>query len=136
MVKFVQTQMQKMRFTEWIKESPTLERAFNSNITEQFFADLKHRLFGIKPDHVVIYLWGDTGTYKSSVAQEIASMLYPDFCEDNIVFTSRDITEAIKSLHGNNILIRDENPAEFGVGTRRIAHEVSMYTETLRKSKK
>ena len=131
---FQRTSLQILRVKEMVKQDPSFKRVFTRNITESFFSDLSQRIHGDKPDHFILYLWGQTGTFKSSVAQSIATQFYKTFSEENIVFDNRSILDIMPSLGNKSIVIRDESPKEFGMGTMRINSEVATYTETLRKA--
>jgi hypothetical protein len=132
---FEHTELQKDRFKEWIQAEPSFRRVFTRNITDKFNDELRHRIEGKRPDHVILMLYGETGTFKSSVAQEIArNQLDKHFNLDKIVFRNREIIDTIPTLTKKSCLIRDENPIEMGMGTGRIASEIDTYVETLRKA--
>lgn len=102
------------------------------NLTKFWFGELQERLNGDLQHHVVLYITGRTGTFKSSVAQEIARTLNPNFQAKDIVFDNQSLLNLAYESKPKDWYIRDESPFEFGVGSWRIEKQVQILAETLR----
>jgi len=114
---------------------PSLENAYNSalNFTIDFWKKLKGKYkFGVE-DHVVIFIYGQQGLGKSSVAIEILEEL-GIFTVDNIGFSNDEVMEAVRLKKASTVIMRDESIDVFGVGSRRMEATIGNTIETCRKA--
>lgn len=110
----------------------------NKDLTKHFFDDLKKRAFGKKHNHFVIEVIGETGSFKSSVSQEIASFFDPDFSiAGNMGFTNTELIEKLRfkadvESKKSQVFVRDETPDSL---LRSDEIEFGQLRETLRESR-
>lgn len=130
---FWHTDLQRAMIQENIENYPSFKKCFITDLTDAFFADLDNRINGNIPQHIVLFIYGMTGTFKSSVAQSIACHFQPDFKASQIVFTDEKLLAMARLSKPKSFFIRDESPKGYGVGSKRIASQVHLLSETLRK---
>lgn len=135
-MQFEHTAMQLLKFREYAKQNPTFKKAFTNDITPAFSEELAYRTNGKKENHIVLFIHGETGTLKSSAAQVLAQKIQPDFRAEQIVFTNPGIRELMPTLGTKTVIIRDESPKDYGIGSGRSAQQVQEYAETLRQEEK
>lgn len=114
---------------------PTFANCFdtNRNLTKDWFEEVQKRMDGELKNHVVIFIFGETGSFKSSVAQSLAIKFAPKtFSADSIVFDNNDLLRIVERSMPKDWFIRDESPFEFGVGSFRIEKQIQILAETLR----
>jgi hypothetical protein len=102
------------------------------NLTKFWFDELQERLTGELQHHIVLYITGRTGTFKSSIGQELAMKFNPNFKSTNIVFDNQALLSMAYDSKPTDWFVRDESPFEFGVGSWRIEKQVQILSETLR----
>jgi len=114
---------------------PTLENAYNPqlNFTKDFWDKIKGKYKEGVQDHVVIFIYGQQGLGKSSVAIEILEEMNI-FSVDNIGFSNDEVMEIVKSKKASTIVMRDESIDIFGVGSRRMEATIGNTIETCRKA--
>lgn len=137
MVKFKQSKTQKLMFQERVKIEPSFANCFrpDRNLTNDWFSEVQERMDGELEHHLVLTIKGKTGSFKSSVAQEIALRFKKDFDPKNIVFDNNSLLNLASKSKPGDWFIRDESPFEFGVGSYRSEKQVQVLAETLRMRK-
>jgi hypothetical protein len=94
-----------------------------------FYNDILHR------DHFILTIAGETGSDKSSAAQELAMARQQDFRADQIQFESELLLTEIEKSRPGDVFIRDEALPMVGIGSGRIENEIHIVLDTLRQRK-
>lgn len=133
-MKFKQTKTQELMFRERINQDPSFLNCFKEsrNLTKFWYDEIQERLNGDLHHHIVLYITGYTGTFKSSVAIELGTKFNPNFTAESVVFDNQALLNLASISKPKDWFIRDESPFEFGVGSWRIEKQVQMLSETLR----
>lgn len=114
-------------------QEPTFKNVYKVDLTKEFLDDINNRINNkYIPDHVVIIITGSTGTFKTSIAIEIARLFDNNFKHEQIAFTNQELLDVVKDSKPQQFFIRDEQVRDFGVGSSRVAAEVATIAETLR----
>jgi hypothetical protein len=121
-------------FRERINMDPSFLNCFKEerNLTKYWFDEIEQRLTGDLHHHIVLYITGYTGTFKSSVAIELGLKFNPTFSALSVVFDNQALLNLASQSQPKDWFIRDESPFEFGVGSWRIEKQVQILSETLR----
>jgi len=127
MPKFLYTPLQARVFKERLRSDDTFQRCFTENITKDFDTELKSR------DQMILWIFGLTGTGKTTVATEKAKDIDANFSANNIVFDNNELREKVNKSQPGDTFIRDETVKDFGEGRDQMLAEVQDMTETLRK---
>jgi ABC-type dipeptide/oligopeptide/nickel transport system ATPase component len=133
-MRFKQTKIQALKFNQRMEAEPTFENCFKPefNLTKDWVDEVKTRTSGDLKHHVVLFIFGETGSFKSSIAQEIATQFDKSFDVKNIAFDNNNLLKLAFSSEPKQWFIRDESPFEFGVGSWRVEKQVQILAETLR----
>lgn len=126
MVSFSPNKMQIEKYKVAISFDPSFKKCFRKNITDIWWDDIKSK------DHIILYIFGETDTFKSSVAQEIAKAIEPSFKADQIVFDNSELLNVFKTSKPKMNYIRDESPDLYGAGAGRINSMILLLAEALR----
>ena len=127
-MKFFLSPLMKEVFLNRIQSHPTFKCCFQKNLTDKFEEELKTR------DQVVIWIYGLTGSGKSSIA--ISLTFFTDrngMSAKRIVYTNPDIQKAVMNSDEGDSFIRDETVKDFGEGSGQMLSTMQDLTETLRK---
>jgi hypothetical protein len=121
-------------FKERINQDPSFLNCFREarNLTKYWFEEIEERLSGELHHHIVLYITGYTGTFKSSVAIELMQKFNPTATAESVVFDNQALLNLASESKPKDWFIRDESPFEFGVGSWRIEKQVQILSETLR----
>lgn len=126
-----------------------LASALNNDITDMFLCDLKFRLKNQK--NIIITVWGDTGSGKSTVAQFLGKYLTdhippenlkriqkefgrtPKFTADNICFTRSELLKKVeKSTPHETFLFDEDNDVRYGIGAGREQEQMERLNKVVR----
>jgi len=127
MNKWYVSPMQALEFVNRTRIRPEEIVLFTKDISLQFFAEMASR------DHVVVWVYGSTGTGKSTVSMELARIKDPSFTADLIIFDNAGLKSVTKTTKEGNSLVRDETVKDFGEGSNQMLATIQDLTETLRK---
>lgn len=126
-MKFKQLPIQKQKILNRLKQMPTFINCFTKNITDAFFEELDKR------SHIILFMWGETGTFKSSAMIEIMRRKDKTFNFNRISFHNQQMIEQVKKSNENEAYMRDETPYDVGQGSGRARMQIALISETLRK---
>jgi hypothetical protein len=132
--KFYKTQMEKEILIAKLQRHPTLYQVFKKKkyITEFVKQDIIVRTNGEIENFVTIFITGQQGTLKSSIAIEIAMQYDPTFNVKRICQTYQEFKEAIEQSKPRQWFILDEQVFLHGIGSGRIIDSIQTLIETLR----
>lgn len=113
-------------------------RLFRRNLTDNFYNMLKQT---VDPKHhheqnIIICVFGQTGSGKSSVAMAICKNTTPDrFSYRNMCFFDMQVIKMASEVPRDSFIVRDEgvDKAVYGVGAIRTSRQLQVLTETCRK---
>jgi len=110
-----------------------ISRKHRKDLTRFFWADLLHRIHSQKINNFFcLFIWGEQGTAKSGVGQLIMQVLYPNFKQDQVVFTNEQLRTRMQSLKTGEAILRDEFQKVFGEGTYQLQATIENYARQLR----
>ncbi len=103
---------------------------------DAFYEDLLRRRDGQLEQHLITNTFGETGSFKSGVNLEIASVMDKKFSADKISFSDQEFLDKIKQYTKKCFLMRDEitSAGELGIGSGRMSAFITIQTETLRQN--
>lgn len=140
--KWVLSEMTKLKIKQRLQDNRSYVKCFRPeyNITEMFKRELKNKTHGEQTNHVIIFITGETGTYKSSISQEVAKITDEKFKVEKITFTNEELLgiikeKAIVTKIGHEIpqtFVRDETPTSLKA---RAEIEFQNLSETMRDSR-
>lgn len=119
--------MQELIFKERVRSDPRELVFWKKDLTERFLSELKQR------DSVVLWIFGGTGSGKSSLALSLALDTDPCMSADRVAFDNSELEAVIKESGQGDSIIRDETVKDFGEGSDQLLSMVQDATETLRK---
>lgn len=138
-IKWMIEPIQKLKLIQRLKDNPTFKLCFKKNITKQFITETKRKCTDPTEDnHIVITVFGETGSNKSGSMQSLAFALDPSFTAQNICFTNQEMLDRLKetSKKKGGFYIRDESIKQFGHGSYRVELEIDNASKTLRQERK
>lgn len=129
-----QSDAHKTKIWDYLKDNPTSRRIFKNDFTKKFWDDLKERKGGKIDQHVILFTWGETGSYKSGINIEIGRKMDDNFSVKNIAFTDNELLELVQRADVQTFIMRDEitSHAEYGIGSARQKAFLQVQAETLR----
>lgn len=103
------------------------------NLTKFFWADMLYRIHSKKINNFFcLFIWGEQGTAKSGVGQLIMQVLYPNFKQNQVVFTNEQLRKRMQTLNQGESVLRDEFQKVFGEGSYQIQATIENYNRQLR----
>jgi hypothetical protein len=132
--KFYKTQLEKEILIAKLQRHPSLYMVFKKKkyITQYVKSDIKIRIAGEIENFATIFITGQQGSMKSSVAIEIAMENDPTFCVDRICQTYQEFKEKLEKSNPKEWFILDEQVFMHGIGSGRIIDSIQTLIETLR----
>lgn len=119
--------MQELIFIKRLEGDPRELVLFQKDISKEFYTELAGR------DSIVLWIFGGTGTGKSSFTLELSLIKDPDMSPDRVAFTNSEIDAILKESAPGDGIIRDETVKDFGEGSQQLLSKLQDATETLRK---
>jgi hypothetical protein len=131
---FYKTELERELLIAKIKKHPSLYEVFRKkkDLTPQTNEDVQVRINGEIENFVTIFVCGSQGSFKSSVAQEIASKNDPTFTAYRICFTYQEFKDKLEKSNPREWFILDEQVFQHGTGSTRIIESIQTLIETLR----
>jgi hypothetical protein len=132
--KFYKTALEKEILISKLQKNPSLYNLFKKRkyLTDEINKDIKTRTKGQINSFCVILLSGMQGTFKSSLAQEIATDNDPTFNIERISFLYNDFRDKLEKSKKGEWYILDEEVFLSGIGSMRILESLMTCIETLR----
>lgn len=126
---------------ERVKSNPELRNALKDDKTELFFKDLKWRLKNEK--NIILVVYGETGSGKSTVAQRIAyEMLHflpekrrknASLDDSHVCFSRTQVIDKIKEVNPGETIISDEDRQQsYGMGSHREKEQMDKIEQSVR----
>lgn len=125
-VKMFLSNFKKLLYESKIERDENFALAFSKNITKEFLDDF------MDSDSKSLWVYGETGSGKSSVADILMSMKDKNFSAKKISMTNEDLKNSVFSSEDGDCFIRDETAKDFGEGSGQLMATIQDLTETLR----
>jgi len=116
-----------LEFKDRWNNEPTFRRCFKRNITTQFIEGIRGK------DQVVLWVFGETGSGKSTITFELAKVKDSDFNASKVVFDNTTLKQRVSESKEGDSIVRDETTRDFGEGSGQMLATIQDLTETLRK---
>lgn len=127
MNKWYVSPMQELELRRRVLYKPEEIILFRNDITPRFMEEL------ISRDSVVCWVYGSTGTGKSTVSLVLSEHRDKSFNADLVIFDNSSMTAKVANSQPGNSFVRDETVRDFGEGSNQLLATVQDLTETLRK---
>lgn len=129
MVKFYTSPLQAVVFKDRLKREFGFRKCFSKNISQEFYEDM------LTSDNRVYFVFGSTGSGKSTVSIELWVMKDPKFTAEKIAFTNEELAKKVYNSQTGDCFARDETTRDWGEGSGQLIATIQDLTETLRKRK-